>query len=403
MTGGDRSFSWWWTAWFFLIPFGLPLAHGLVISDLPAVALIFLSFIGIIKGSTICFNRTEAWFVFLIGCSLLGAEVTRVPNFYLYELSATLFLFVCFKIAADFLKCKERLGHAARLTGNAVVLHLLINTIAVACQNHFGFEFDSFFSGGEKLSWPFEFSGQLGISLTILFPLAICSRNFTTFQRFLLHAMFLLNTGAIASRSAFWLSLCEVLYIEFVVYTQTSSAGKIFKSLLLICVVGLLIMFFGENYNFQRSLGQVEISPLLFDEPRLATLHDALKTLPTWLHGYGLGCFKAFHQLEIHNTPLSFLVETGFPGFFAAAMFIGSIFLHFWRARRETAGLLWHGLLISFAAVLVNAMFRNLVTSRACWFILSLCYCHHHLQQEKQQPVAADSPARELKLLPAQQ
>lgn len=399
----DSGFSWWWTAWFFLIPFGLPLTHGLVISDLPAIALILTSIIGIIKGNAIRFSKTEACFVFFVGCSLLGAEITRVPAFYLYELSAVLFLFACFKISANFLQSKKRLEHAVRLTGNAVALHLLINTIVIASHNFLGFEFNSFFSGGEKLSWPFAFSGQLGISLTIIFPLAVCSRNFTTLQRFLLHVMFLLNTGATASRSVFWLSLCEVLYLEFVVYTQMSSVRKIFKALLLLCVVGLLIMFFGESYNFQRSLGQVETSPLLFDEPRLGTLRDALRTLPTWLQGYGLGCFKAFHELEIHNTPLSILVETGFAGFVATTMFISTIFLCFWRARKKAVILLWHGLFMSFVAVLVNAMFRNLVTSRICWFILALCYCHRHFQQEKQQAVAADSPTRELKLQPTQQ
>jgi len=389
------QFSRWWAAYFLLLPFGQPLTRGLVIGDLPAIALMVISFAAVFRGKLPEIGKTEAWFIFLTGCSLLGIELTRAPDFYLKELTSMVFLFVCFKITADFLNSEERLAKAIELTGKAAATLLLINSVVLLSHKTMALEFTSrFFSAGEKLSWPFEFSGQLGISLTVLFPLTLCARRLTGIQRAIIYSMMLLNTGAIASRSVFWLSMFQVIYIEFFVYAENSTKRNIFKLLLLACAAGLLVMFFGESYSFQRSLGQLESSPLIFDEPRVATLREALRTLPTWLQGYGLGCFKAFHELEIHNTPLSLLVETGFAGFLAATAFIASIFIAFWRSRLRHS-LLWHGLLLSLIAVMANGMFRNLVSSRVSWFILALCLSHRHFQQQASRAALADTPTIE--------
>jgi hypothetical protein len=395
MNNNGREIPRWWAAYFLLVPLGLPLSSGLVIGDLPAFVLILFSLAGILAGESRSFGKTEGWFTFLVGCSLLGTEVTRVPEFYLKELSSVLFLFICLKITADFLSSEEKLARATLFTANATTTLLIINCIALLSHYTLGSELTRpFFSGGEKLSWPFEFSGQLGISLTILFPLALCTRRMSEAARLLLYAVMILNAGAIASRSVFWLSIFQILYIEFLIYTEKSYARNAFKLLLLLCAVGTLLMLFGENYSFQRSLGQIEKSPLLFDEPRIATLREALRTLPNWLQGYGLGCFKAFHKLEIHNTPLTLLVETGFAGFFAATAFIVSIFITFWRSRLRFS-LIWHGQMLSFLAVLTNSMFRNLVTSRVSWFILALCLSHRHFRQQTTDAPECGKPATE--------
>ncbi|MBU1109248.1 MAG: hypothetical protein KKB51_21395 [Candidatus Riflebacteria bacterium] len=295
---------------------------------------------------------------------------------------AMLFLFVCFKITSDFLDSRERFDKAVVLTGNAMAALLAINTITVFSYNTLAQELTGFFFTSAKLSWPFEFSGQLGISLTLLFPVCLCSRSFPWLQRVLLYVMLIVNAGAIASRSVFWLCLFEIIYIEFFVYAKKVAAHNILKGLGLFCIMAALIVFFGEDFNFQRSLGQLEASPLLFDEPRMMTLRKTLQTVPAWIQGYGLGCFKAFNELEIHNTPLSILVETGFMGFISAFMFIVTIFKSIWWIDSAKHQTIKKGLIISFAAILFNGMFRNLLTNRACWFILALCYCSRHFQKD---------------------
>ncbi|EKD83833.1 MAG: hypothetical protein ACD_39C00418G0001 [uncultured bacterium] len=194
--------------------------------------------------------------------------------------------------------------------------------------------------------------------------------------------MLIVNAGAIASRSAFWLCLFEILYIEFFVYAKKMAAHNILKGLGLFCIMGTLLVFFGEDFNFQRSLGQLEASPLLFDEPRMMILRKTLQTLPAWVQGYGLGCFKASNELEIHNTPLSILVETGFMGFISALMFVLTIFQSLWRTDSAGHQMIKKGLMLSFAAIIFHSLFRNLLTNRAGWFILALCYCCRHFQKD---------------------
>jgi hypothetical protein len=396
MKKGYAGFSGLWLAYFLLLPFAIPVKYGLVLGDLPALVLISIALIK--SASFFRFSATEAWFALLIGISLIGCEVTRVPAFYGTELAALLFLFACGKITADYLVDQHKLAMAIKLVSLSVIAVLIINTAAVSLHNLTdGERAGSFFSTSGKLSWPCEFSGQLGIALNILFPLIFWQRQ-PTAKRFLLYGMLALNTGAIASRSVFWLSTAEILYLEFFLHGDNKPGKIVAKLLLLLCMAGMLTLYFGESYSFQRSLGQLEKNPLLFDEPRLISLRAALRTLPNWLQGYGLGCFKVFNHYEIHNTPLSLLVETGFIGFFAGCMFLANIFMIFWRSP-ERGSPLWHVLLLSLIALAITSLFRNLVTSRVSWFILALCWSHRHLI-----PVAADdSQTRELKLQPAPQ
>ncbi|EKD80924.1 MAG: hypothetical protein ACD_39C02090G0004 [uncultured bacterium] len=385
----DREFPWWWTAYFFLVPFGMPVSMGLVIGDLPAFGLLFLTLAKALSGNPITSGKAEAWFVLFIGCSLLGIEVTGVPDFYLRELLAVLFLFACFKVTADFLNNRDRFERATAITGYAVISLLVINTLAVLSHNNLTYELTKSFLPDDKLSWPFEFSGQLGISLAVLYPICICIRNWSSPHRLIMHLMLIVNAGAIGSRSVFWLCLCEIFYVEAFIFSTKSAVINVFKIIALLFSIGTVITFFGESFSFQRSLGQIKEIPLLFDEPRMMILRKALRTVPTWFQGYGLGCFKAFHGIEIHNTPLSILVETGFIGLVSAACFIGSILLAFWRSRTSQNALIKHGLALSVFAILCNSMFRNLVSSRACWFVLALCYCFRHFQKDG----AIDVPA----------
>ncbi|NCB37394.1 MAG: hypothetical protein EOM80_01385 [Erysipelotrichia bacterium] len=354
-----------------------------MLSDAVGIVILLFGFIAACCGKMPDLGKTDGYFIFFVACSLMGAEVTGVPKFYLFELSAVLFLFACFKAVSEFLKTREYLARACVLSGNAMLLVMGINTLVVALHYPDTIDLFASFFTSEKLSWPFQFSGQLGLSLTILFPLCICSRPFSSVQRMLIYVMFVVNTGAVGSRSVFWLALAEILYAEFFMYFSRSVYRNLLKAAMLFLVIGGLIVFLGNEFSFQRSLGQIEEIPLLFDETRVVILRDAVRTWSVWIQGYGLGCFKAFNEMEIHNTPFSLLVETGLGGFVAAMCFLFSIVAAFWQGAKKDNSLLASAIVLSLLAIIYHSMFRNLLTNRTCWFVLSLCYSFKYFQGDK--------------------
>ncbi len=372
----DR-FSWLWVAFFLLIPAGFPLYSRFVLSDLPAMIIVAGLLLRLIFVSPPKFSIIDAWFLFFVGTSALGREVATVPGAYFFELLAVVFLFACFRAVAEILSSENALSRAFTLVGNSLIFILALNFLAVIVQRTgISPEFASVFFPGnaEKLCWPFQFSGQLGLSLTILFPVCIGSRSFTLPVRLLLYIMFLVNTGATGSRSVFWIALFEIFYAEFFMHKTLSVQKNFMKGLALCCSTGLTLLFFADDFSFQRSMGQIDASPLFFDEPRWNQIRLALRSLPVWLQGLGLGCCDFVFKTEIHNTPLSLIVETGLFGFGAACLFLFEILKAFYQANLQQHHLLKKALAMSLLTICFHAFFRNLVSNRACWLILAFCF-----------------------------
>ncbi len=368
-----------WRAFFLLIPFGLLLFSQLVISDLPAIFLLLTAIWRILRTGLPPLNTIDACFIGFVGFSVLGQEIPAVPGDYFFELLAIIFLYAVFRAVASFLCSEERLQRAATLVAGTMLLVMLTNFFAILLQKLDASLLLSAYvpvAPVGKLSWPFQFSGQLGISLTVLFPLCVAVLGRSMPLRLLLSVLFLSCCGATGSRSVFWLAVFEILYSEFFLFKSRSGLSNLLKGLAVCCVIVGTLLFFADDFSFQRSLGQTEETPLFFDEPRLKQIIMALRAVPVWARGIGLGCFSPMYATEIHNTPLNIIVETGVPGFIFCCLMLLEVGKAFFGKSRRERDNLHAALVLALLAAAFHGLFRNLLTNRACWFVLALCYSY---------------------------
>ncbi len=382
-----------WRAFFLLVPFGLLLFSQLVISDLPAIFLLLTAVWKFLRAGLPSLNRIDACFIGFVGISALGREIPAVPGDYIFELLAITFLYALFRAVSGFLCSEERMQHAVALVAGTMLFVMLADFFVILLQKLDASLLLAAYVPvvpAGKLSWPFQFSGQLGISLTVLFPLCVAVLGRSMPLRLLLSILFLSSCGATGSRSVFWLAVFEILYSEFFIFKSRSGPSNLLKALAVCCAIAGTLLLFADDFSFQRSLGQTEETPLFFDEPRLRQIIMAFKELPVWARGIGLGCFSPIYATEIHNTPLNLIVETGVPGFIFSCLMLFELIKAFSGKGRRERDILHAALVMALLAAAFHSLFRNLLTNRACWFILALCYSYG------QRPDAAGSAANPL-------
>lgn len=364
-------------AYIFCLPLGTPIYYRFVLVDIFAIIALAILFKNVVIGSSLKFERIDGFFGLFIGFSLLGLDISKYPYVYIFDIGSVIYLFCCFRMTS-YIVCNEQiLFKIIRLLGYALVIVLLINTLAVTI-NYFQFSnaFDSFFTRSQKLCWPFEFSGQLGIMLPLLFPVYLCTVSPVCWKRMSAYFMLVMCAGSVGSRSVFMLCIAEIVIIEFFHFRLPSRPLTLLKNICFIIIVSLPILLIGSIYPFSRSMGQLDSTPLTFDLPRYNNIISALDSGSFWLLGQGLGCFGV-DKLEIHNTPLALIVETGIGGFLVAiiAFYIVSNTLIFRKIYLSSCQGLIFGLRLALFSLIIQSLLRNLITSRVSWLILALCYC----------------------------
>jgi hypothetical protein len=187
--------------------------------------------------------------------------------------------------------------------------------------------------------------------------------------------MILLNTTEVGARGIFWISLFEIFVIEMFIFKEAQMKRNALKAAILLATIIAVFCVLSGEFSLKRSLGQVKNFPMAYDESRVSTFRKAVNTMPDWFSGYGLGCFKNKHPFEIHNLPLSILVETGVFGF--AVAFICYI-IATWPIFLRNISFLkpkFHPCLtLSILIGLLVGMLHNLTTNRSFWLILALSY-----------------------------
>lgn len=372
------------------LPLGLPVWGSLIVSDFCLIAFLLVLFgkawrwrrIGApaaMDGSAAFFFR-PTWFdlLFMVFCSFafFGREGPVFPGTFFRDLGAICFGFLIFRSTLVFSRHSQSRGAILRRFSMVFSL-LLVFLSALAVFRSFGVDglHSPFFSASGFLLWPFRNPNQLGFLLLGAFPLLLSVISRSPCLRFFMYCLGALVGSSLGSRGAFFLILSQIFLLEmFFSRGDFSMGSSLFKGFLTGCLV-MIFVWLSPLPSFQRATGNFEKFPLGLEEIRQKTFAEAFDCISLWGKGMGLGCFKRFHRYEIHNTPLSILVECGMGGalsaLFLVAFSLRSAVSGLWQ-RNERVRRQAFVIILALGCFFCLSFFQNLTRTRMVWFLLGL-------------------------------
>lgn len=359
--------------------FCLPLAFGIVgksftIADIAMIGLVLTRMIKFLFNPTLRISHFDAFFLAFVGVALTGHNVLSHSGAFTFELGSLILLYVGSVIIADLLSTAKEFKHFIELTGSMLAVLLAFSGIVIFLKMAgLTEETAIFFSKHNTYRAMFNFTNQLAIFLICLWPIAVLRFAESTWKRLLLYAAFFLTVSSIGSRSGFWLALVQTLLVEIFLPPPRRILNIVLSCLAVGCIIALVISLLATDLGLQRSLGNLEKASLGFDESRVVNYRQAINSSPTWIRGYGLGCFDQTHRHEVHNTPFSLLVETGVFGFsIVAFVFISLLWLFFQSVPPEEFAKVKVALYLAWGGIVAVGMFHYLLRNRAAWIVFAL-------------------------------
>lgn len=358
--------------YFALFIFARVLVFRIVISDIPIFIILFLEIYHVAVDRAVRVNRLDAVFLSFIGISMVGMNVTNFPATYFQEIVIVVFLYISARMISMELSSFDKIKSALNILSNSVfILILFLSVIVLARQLEINFFVDWILPEGDRLSWPFVFPNQLGIALTVLFPVTMLSCE-KFWKRCIVYFAMILVVGAVGSRASFAILCAEIFFLELIFLEELFTMQFIVKGVVLFIIFSGLLMLTSESYVFRRSTGQIKKTPMFYDRSRITTITEAFSLPNSFILGNGLGCFKKSHKYEIHNTPISLFIETGLFGFIIALyvfyLIIQPVMIA-WRSENRLIKLL----MVAVFAIIFQSMVTNLIRTRAVWLIIALC------------------------------
>ncbi len=362
-------------AFFILMPFGVPLFARLVPSDFFILAASFSIFFSH-KRKNLKLCRLDGLFLIFLGVSVFGKEAFFYPRSFIFEVSSIIFLYFSLRIVSSEIPNEEKLESFLNLLRISFIAMLAVNTVAIFFKLA-GFKLFNtiLFNPTLRLKGAFSLPNQLGITILLLAPIVFYKGTDGLVKRMLIFSMMLLNTTEIGARGIFWISIMEIAIIELFIFKEVKLKKNLLKMLVLSVTVVTVFCILSGEFSLKRSLGQIKNFPMAYDESRISTFRKAVNTMPDWLTGYGLGCFKNNHPFEIHNLPISILVETGIFGFSIALIgYILSTLHIFIRQKVYSIPNFYPCFKMSILVGLTIGMLHNITTNRCFWLILTISY-----------------------------
>lgn len=371
-----------WLDWYMLLlPVGIPIFSYLVPSDFCILAGI-ISVFGARNGSAwwlslqprnvdVCGSLFLAW----LGFCLLGVLIPDYPEFFVFDIGSTLWVFLSALCIKSFLKNGDDIREAIHSLNN-LYLPLLAFCFAGLALHWAGLDTWTGDAFSFRLYLPFRFPILLGAYLIAAYPFAVIWTGQPFKWRIVHEILYLIVVSGIGARSCMIVAIAQVIWTEWsaapdnpAVFPKWLRFGFFLTAAL---SAGLVL---SSEFTFQRSFGVAGVAAFAKDMPRERQYDRAVKHLPEWITGIGLGCFKGRYGEELHNTPANLLVETGIGGFLTAHAGLLVVFLPLLRRFRQEGepGRSRVNALVCAALSLYGlGLFHNLLRNRFVWLVLAL-------------------------------
>ncbi|MBF0544870.1 MAG: hypothetical protein HQM08_10575 [Candidatus Riflebacteria bacterium] len=368
----DFPTPFWLKGFLLTLPFGFQLIPQIVIADFFALYGIFTFLKKVVAKEIPLFEKSDSFFVCFLGFSFFGADILFFPRNFLFELVTLLFLFGLYKSVSWEIRSIKSFREAINLL-NYLFFPLIITLGCVSILRMLGFSEISrlFYSQAGKIAWPYSFSNQLGAYLIGGFPFAAGFYSTNLKKKIVMYSFFMIVIFETGARSVLGLALFEVFLLEFIAVIESRNFSEKLAFAAIFFIFILFSLFWANEFAFKRALGALDNTPLTYDYTRSQNYSEALEAMNGWWAGVGLGCFKALHQFEVHNTPLSLLSETGIPGFMLFFIWLSGVFFPLLNSAiiRKCNGLM---LAAAVLALFCLGFFHNLLRNRFLWTLLAL-------------------------------
>ena len=356
-----------------------PLATGLIgdsfiVSDIFFLSFIFLCLIEILYQKRFRLISLDAFFLIFVSLTTLGETISTHLQAYLFEVSSFIYMYIGARCISGHINTPEKLKSFISLIRKMFLIFLLFSTVLIVIKS-LGFNqlTETFFKHQMKYKGFFKISNQMAIFLICLWPVTVVGLTEKPVWRFSLYFLFFVVLSYTASRSGFWIGIGQTILIEAILCGKKQNKFLLTRFFSLIAIILLVVSIMATLPSMKRSLGNIKKAGLTIDQPRVKNFRNAFNASKFWLSGYGLGCFDQNHRHEIHNTPLSVLVETGIFGFLILSLGFIVFFNAFIKTDSCTNLPGFKGaLIVSCLGIAGIGTVHYLLRTRSCWLIFSM-------------------------------